>query len=150
MIIIILKHLTLAILFPPDLDVIEGETRLTTNILRNMHLFHLESNLGVSMPEPDPDSEEDKPIPDATIHDVAAPVQQERVTHPYHDIVFEINTEMVEFREEFYTFRDNQQAHNQHVDSLVTNMHRVLGLGGQPTRPPYYSQYPHYPPPYNP
>ncbi|CAH1415911.1 unnamed protein product [Lactuca virosa] len=107
------------------------------------------SNLGVPLPEPDPDSNEDEPIPDATIPDAAAPVQQEPVMHPHHDMymqefrrlhednrrlhrdyselydsVCEINTEMVEFREEFYTFRDNQQAHNQHVDSLVTDMYR--------------------------
>ena len=37
---IILKHPALAICFPPGLDVIEGETRLTTNIFQNMHLFH--------------------------------------------------------------------------------------------------------------
>ncbi|CAH1433527.1 unnamed protein product [Lactuca virosa] len=110
------------------------------------------------MPEPDPDSDEDEPIPDATIPNAAAPVQQEPVMHPYHDMymqefrrlyednrrfhrdyselydgVCEINTEMVEFREEFYTFRDNQQACNQHVDSLVTDIHRVLCLGSQPT-----------------
>ncbi|CAH1416736.1 unnamed protein product [Lactuca virosa] len=101
------------------------------------------------MPEPDPDSDADEPIPDATIPDAAAPVQQEPVMHPHHDMymqefhrlhednrrlhrdyselydsVCEINTEMVEFREEFYTFRDNQKSRNQHVDSLVTDMHR--------------------------
>ncbi|CAH1453662.1 unnamed protein product [Lactuca virosa] len=215
MITIILKHPALAIRFPPSLDVIEEETRLTTNILQNMHLFHLDyethtvywavdsrdylsidhqnaqllrlsnlvhntvwrlsSNLGVPMPKPDSDSDEDEPIPDATIPDAATPEQQEPVTHPYHDMymqefrrlheynrrldrdyselydsVYDINTNMVEFRDEFYTFRDNQQARSQHVDSLVTDMHRVLCLGGQPTRPPYYPQYPHYPPPYNP
>ncbi|CAH1427410.1 unnamed protein product [Lactuca virosa] len=102
------------------------------------------SNLGVLMPEPDSDSDEDEPIPDAV-----APVQKEPVTHPYYDMymqefrrlhednkrlhrdyselydcVCEINTEFVEFREEFYTFRDNHQARNQHVDSLMTDMHR--------------------------
>ncbi|CAH1421806.1 unnamed protein product [Lactuca virosa] len=107
-------------------------------------VWRLRSNLGVPMPEPDPDSDEDEPLPD-----VAAPVQQELVMHPHHDMymqefrrlhednrrlhrdyselydsVCEINTEMVEFSEEFYTFRDNQQARNQHVDSLVTDMHR--------------------------
>ncbi|CAH1414324.1 unnamed protein product [Lactuca virosa] len=215
MITIILKHPALAIRFPPGLDVIEGETRLTTKILQNMHLFHrdyeteaiywvvdsrdylsidhqnsellrlsnpvhktvwrLSSNLGVLMPVPDPDFDEDEPIPDATIPDAAAPVLQEPIMHPHHDMymqefrrlhednrrlhryyselydsVCEINIEMVEFREEFYTFRDNQQARNQHVDSLVTDMHRVLCLGGQPTQPPYYPQCPHYPPPLNP
>ncbi|CAH1415027.1 unnamed protein product [Lactuca virosa] len=207
MITIILNHPALAIRFPPGLEVIKGETRLTKNVLQNMHLFHIDyetqvvywaidsrdylcidhqnsqllslsnpihntvwrlsSNLGVPMPEPDSDNE---PIPY-----VAAPVQQEPITHPHHDMymqefhrlhednrrlhrdyselydnVCEINTKMVEYREDFYTFRDNQQARNQHVDSLVTDMHRVLCLGGQPTRPPYCPQYPHYPPPYNP
>ncbi|CAH1431061.1 unnamed protein product [Lactuca virosa] len=73
-------------------------------------VWRLSSNLGVLMPEPDSDS--DEPIPDAS-----APVH-----------VCEINTKMVEFREEFYSFRDNQQACNQHVDSIVTDMHRVLYL----------------------
>ncbi|CAH1413865.1 unnamed protein product [Lactuca virosa] len=102
------------------------------------------------MPEPDSDEDEDEPIPDATIPDVVALVQQEPVTHPYHDMymqefcrlhednrrlhcdyselydsVCEINIDMVEFGEEFYTFRDNQQARNQHVNSLVTDMHRL-------------------------
>ncbi|CAH1452872.1 unnamed protein product [Lactuca virosa] len=184
MITIILKHPALAIRFPPGLDVIAGETRITTKILKNMHLFHIDYETEaiywavdsrVPIPEPDPDSDEDELISNATIPDVAAPVQQEPIMHPHHDMymkelrrlhednrrlhhdyselydsVCEISTEMVEFREVFYTFRDNQRARNQHVDSLVTDMHRVLCLGGQPTQPPYYPQYPHYPPPYNP
>ncbi|CAH1422693.1 unnamed protein product [Lactuca virosa] len=199
----ILKHPALAIRFLPGLNVIEGETRLKTNVFQNMHLFHIDdetqdvcwavdsrnflridhqntqllslsnlvynsfwrltSNLGVPMTEPDYDSDENEPIPDATKHDVVTPVQQEPFMHPYHDMymqelhrlhednrclhrdyselydsVCEINTEMVEFREEFYTFIGNQQARNQHLYSLVTGMHRVICFGGQPTRPPYY------------
>ncbi|CAI9284798.1 unnamed protein product [Lactuca saligna] len=138
-------------------------------------MWRLRSKFGVLMSEPDPDYEEDEPITNSTILDTATPVQQEPFMHPYHDMymqefcwlhednmhlhhdysevydsLYGINNEMVEFREEFYTFRDNQQARNQHVDPLVTDMHSVLYLGGQPTQPPYYPQYPQYPPPYNP
>ncbi|CAH1447436.1 unnamed protein product [Lactuca virosa] len=115
----------------------------------------------------DSDEDEDEPISDAPIPDVVALVQQDPVMHPYHDMymqefqrlhddnrhlhrndselydsAFEINTEMVELRDDFYTFRYSQQARNQHVDTLITNKHRVLCLGGQPTRAPYYPQYP--------
>lgn len=50
-----------------------------------------------------------------------------------YDSACEINTEMVELREEFYAFRESQQIHNQHVDTLMTDMHRMLFLGGEST-----------------
>nr|KAJ0226276.1 hypothetical protein LSAT_V11C100034980 [Lactuca sativa] len=118
-----------------------------------------------SKPESNSDEDEDEPIPD-----VDASVHQERVLHPNHEMYMqefqrlhdnnrhlhhdyselynsdcEIYTKMVEFREELYDFRDNQ-----HVDTILTDMHRVLCLGGQLTRPSYYPQYPHHPLPYNP
>lgn len=39
MIIIILKHPTLAIRVPSGLEVMDDETRLTTNVFQNMHMF---------------------------------------------------------------------------------------------------------------
>ena len=66
-----------------------------SNPAHNTH-WRLLSNLGVSIPRPtqdiefesqfDSDSDSDEPIPDALIHDDVAPVQQELVMHPYHDM----------------------------------------------------------------
>ncbi|CAH1438348.1 unnamed protein product [Lactuca virosa] len=105
---------------------------------------------------------------DAPIPDAATPVQQEHAMHPYHDMYMqefqslhaenrllhrdysdlyesacEINTEMVELTEEFYAFKESQQTHNQHMDTLMNDNHLVLRLVGQPTRPSYYPAYPH-------
>ncbi|CAH1426889.1 unnamed protein product [Lactuca virosa] len=46
----------------------------------------LRSNLGVLMLELDSDSDEDEPIPNAPILDADAPMQQEPIMHPYHDM----------------------------------------------------------------
>ena len=42
MITFILKHPTLSIHFPHVHNVIERETRLTTNVFKNIHMFHIE------------------------------------------------------------------------------------------------------------
>ncbi|CAH1444919.1 unnamed protein product [Lactuca virosa] len=86
------------------------------------------------------------PIPDASIPDGVAPVQQEHAMHPHHEMYMqefqclhtnyqrlhrdysdlydsacEMNTEMVELREDLYSFRESQQTHNKHVDTLCND-----------------------------
>ncbi|CAH1422895.1 unnamed protein product [Lactuca virosa] len=49
-------------------------------------IWRLRSNLGVPMPEPGSNSDKDDHIPNASIPDFVAPVKQDPVMHPYHDM----------------------------------------------------------------
>lgn len=46
----------------------------------------LKSSVGVAMPEANLEIDADEPIRNASIPDAVAPVQQEHVMHPYHDM----------------------------------------------------------------
>lgn len=75
---------------------VEGENyiRIHTQNLQILDLTYpltvmrwcLKSNVGVAMPGANLELDADEPIRNASIPDAVAPVQQEHLMHPYHDM----------------------------------------------------------------